>query len=73
MNMLDYKFVKRQEKEEAPNMFSRKNSWLGIYRKSIDVLLGIGLGIVGERSYYCLSSTENRYAVPGILTLNKHS
>ena len=43
-------------------MFSRKNSLLGIYRKSIDVLLGI----VEERTYYCLSSSENRYAVPGI-------
>ena len=33
MNMLDYKFVKRQEKEEVPNMFSRKNSLLEIYRR----------------------------------------
>jgi hypothetical protein len=31
MNMLDYKFVKWQEKGEVPDMFSRKNSFLGIY------------------------------------------
>ncbi len=56
MNMLDYEFVKRQEKDEVPDLFSRKNS-----------LLGIGVGIVEERTYYCLSSSENRYAVLGIL------
>ncbi len=30
MNMLDYEFVKWQEKGEVPDMFSRKNSFLGI-------------------------------------------
>jgi len=34
MNMLDYEFLNRQEKDEVPDMFSRKNSLLGIYRKA---------------------------------------
>ena len=32
--MLDYEFLNRQEKDEVPDMFSRKNSLLGIYRKA---------------------------------------
>jgi len=60
-------------------MFSRKNSLLEIYRKSNDVFdksndvpLGIGEGIVGQHTYYCLFSSGNGYFVPGIPMKDLH-